>query len=103
MDGAAPPTRFSAAGRPALAGVRNDRARRRMVDSHAGPWRQRADCVTVEARSRGVEGSIFVGAAPVLPGVRLALPRACGVCPPKGGPAMPRALPVDLRQTLIER
>ena len=37
MDGAAPATRFPATDRSALAGVRDDRARRGMVDSHAGP------------------------------------------------------------------
>src|SRR3954451_24742724 len=46
MDGAAPAARFSATDRPALAGVRDDRARRGMVDSHAGPWRQRAHRVS---------------------------------------------------------
>src|SRR5688572_32303853 len=62
MDGAAPATRISATDRPALAGVRNDRARRGVVDSHTSPGRQRADCVTY----RGEESNI-VGATPAPP------------------------------------
>ena len=42
MGRAAPAARLPAADRPALAGIHHDRARRGMVDSHAGPGRQRA-------------------------------------------------------------
>src|SRR5688500_19852587 len=56
MDGAAPAASFPAAGRPALAGICDDRAWRGMVDSHAGPGCQRANCLTgEESRSREVE------------------------------------------------
>ena len=61
MDGAAPAARFPAAGRSALAGIRDDRARRGMVDSHPGPGRQRAHRLTMAIDVVPIEPRIVGG------------------------------------------